>query len=50
MESRALLVGLRIGSIVALLFTWWVGGILIDPAGTHTYRYDHRDEFDDLGS
>ena len=30
MESRVQLVGLRIGSIVALLFTWWVAGILMD--------------------
>ena len=30
MESRAQLVGLRIGSIFVLLITWWVAGILMD--------------------
>ena len=30
MESRAQLVGLRVGSILVLLFTWWVAGILMD--------------------
>mgnify|MGYP001156824139 FL=1 len=30
MESRFQLVGLRIGSIVVMLFIWWIAGILMD--------------------